>query len=113
MSFLRMEDLDLGGKRVLIREDFNVPIAAGEVASDARILATLATIRLAMAQGADVILMSHLGRPTEGKYEEKFSLAPVAKRLSELLGKEVQLQKDWLLGLLKGKFRVFCLVKEL
>jgi phosphoglycerate kinase len=98
MSFLRMEDLELGGKRVLIREDFNVPIAAGVVTSDARILAALPTIRLAMVQGAAVILMSHLGRPTEGKYEEKFSLAPVAKRLSDLLGKPVRLQKDWLKG---------------
>jgi phosphoglycerate kinase len=98
MSFLRMEDLELGGKRVLIREDFNVPVSAGEVTSDARILAALPTIRLALKQGAAVILMSHLGRPTEGVYEEKYSLAPVAKRLSKLLDQEVSLQKDWLKG---------------
>ena len=86
MSFLRMDELDLTGKRVMIREDFNVPLDAGRVTSDARIQAALPTIRMALDGGAAVILMSHLGRPTEGQYEEKFSLAPVAEHLSGLLG---------------------------
>ena len=84
---LRMADLDLAGKRVLIREDLNVPVANGAVTSDARIRASLPTIRMAMEKGARVILMSHLGRPEEGKFEPEFSLAPVAHTLSELLGR--------------------------
>jgi phosphoglycerate kinase len=98
MSFLRMDELDLAGKRVLIREDFNVPVEAGRVTSDARIQAALPTIRMALDGGAAVILMSHLGRPTEGQYEEKFSLAPVAEHLSGLLGVAVRLEQDWLGG---------------
>jgi len=94
-----MADLDLAGKRVLIREDLNVPVAGGVVTSDARIRAALPTLRLAMAAGAKVFVMSHLGRPQEGLYEEQFSLAPVAKRLGELLGTPVELRKDWLAGL--------------
>jgi phosphoglycerate kinase len=95
---LRMADLDLAGKRVLIREDLNVPVHAGAVSSDARIRAALPTIRAAMEQGARVLLLSHLGRPEEGKCEPEFSLAPVAARLSELLGRPVPLVKDWLGG---------------
>jgi len=98
MSFLRMDELDLTGKRVMIREDFNVPLDAGRVTSDARLKAALPTIRMALGGGAAVILLSHLGRPVEGQYKEEFSLAPVAARLSELLDKPVRLQKDWLDG---------------
>jgi len=94
----RMADLDLAGKRVLIREDLNVPVHAGAVTSDARIRAALPTIRMAMDKGARVLLLSHLGRPVEGKCEPEFSLAPVAARLSELLGRPVPLVKDWLGG---------------
>ena len=86
MSILRMTDLDLRGKRVLIREDLNVPVQDGVVTSDARIRASLPTIQAAREAGARVLVMSHLGRPEEGVYDEEFSLAPVAKRLSELLG---------------------------
>lgn len=98
MAIVRMRDLDLAGKRVLIREDFNVPIAAGEVSSDLRIKAALPTIQLALAQGARVMLMSHLGRPKEGKFSAEDSLAPVARRLSQLLGAEVPLVSQWLGG---------------
>ncbi len=98
MSVIKMTDLDLSGKRVLIRQDLNVPLKDGKVADDTRIRASLATIKLAVDAGAKVMLMSHLGRPTEGEYEEKFSLAPVAEHLSELLGQTVRLAKDWLDG---------------
>jgi phosphoglycerate kinase len=98
MSFLRMDELDLAGKRVMIREDFNVPVEAGRVTSDVRLQAALPTIRLALDGGAAVILLSHLGRPVEGRYEEKFSMAPVAQHLSGLLGVPVRLQKSWLDG---------------
>ena len=90
-----MHELDLSGKRVLIREDLNVPIKEGCVTSDARLLATLPTIRQALKSGAAVMLMSHLGRPKEGLWEDHFSLAPVAHRLTELLGVHVELIKDW------------------
>src|ERR1035438_54792 len=93
-----MTDVDLSGKRVLIREDLNVPISAGVVTSDARIRAALPTIHLALDQKAKVLVMSHLGRPEEGQYNEEFSLAPVAKRLADLLGVPVALQRDWLAG---------------
>ena len=93
---LRMQDLALADKRVLIREDLNVPIKAGAVASDARIRAALPTIRLALDMNARVLILSHLGRPKEGQFEPEFSLAPVAARLSELLGRPVPLIKDWL-----------------
>ena len=96
MNVLRMADQDLRGKRVLIREDLNVPVEAGKVTSDARIRASLPTIKLALDKGAKVFLTSHLGRPEEGVYKEEFSLAPVASRLSELLGTPVPLKKDWL-----------------
>jgi phosphoglycerate kinase len=95
MNVIKMTDLDLKGKRVLIREDLNVPVKNGKVTSDARIRAALPTIELAIKAGAKVMLMSHLGRPTEGEYAEEFSLAPVALHLSTLLGKNVQLVKDW------------------
>jgi phosphoglycerate kinase len=98
MSILRMTDLDLRGKRVLIREDLNVPVQDGVVTSDARIRASLPTIKHARNAGARVLVMSHLGRPEEGVYNEEFSLAPVAKRLGELLGVKIRLQKDWLGG---------------
>jgi phosphoglycerate kinase len=93
-----MTDTDLRNKRVLIREDLNVPVAEGAVTSDARIRAALPTIRYALDQRAKVFILSHLGRPEEGKYGEQFSLAPVAARLSDLLGKPVPLRKDWLDG---------------
>jgi phosphoglycerate kinase len=95
---LRMADLDLRGKRVLVREDLNVPVKNGVVTSDARIRASLPTMRAAQAAGARVLLMSHLGRPEEGVYNEEFSLAPVAGKLSELLGVKVRFEKDWLNG---------------
>lgn len=98
MSVIKMSDLDLAGKRVLIREDLNVPVKDGKVTSDARIRASLPTIKMAAAAGAKVMLMSHLGRPTEGEYAEEFSLAPVAANLSEKLGTEVRLVKDYLDG---------------
>ena len=93
-----MADYDLAGKRVLIREDLNVPIQGGVVTSDARIRAALPTIRHALEQGARVLVMSHLGRPEEGVFSEEASLAPVAKRLAELLGVPVPLKRDWLDG---------------
>jgi phosphoglycerate kinase len=99
MKIRRMADVALAGKRVLIREDLNVPVVNGVVTSDARIRAALPTLRLCLAAGAKVFVMSHLGRPQEGVYDEQFSLAPVAKRLAELLGKPVELRKDWLNGL--------------
>ncbi len=98
MNVLRMSDQDLAGKRVLIRQDLNVPVEGGKVTSDARIRASLPTIKLALDKGAKVFVTSHLGRPEEGVYAEEFSLAPVASRLSELLGKHVPLKKDWLGG---------------
>lgn len=98
MKINKMTDYDLAGKRVLIREDLNVPIHDGAVSSDARIRAALPTIRLALEQRARVLVMSHLGRPDEGKFAEEFSLAPVARRLSELLGVPVPLKRDWLDG---------------
>ena len=91
-----MVDLDLSGKRVLIRQDLNVPVKDGEVTSDIRIQASLPTIQKALAAGASVILISHLGRPTEGEFNEEFSLQPVANRISELLGQPVRLEKNWL-----------------
>ena len=98
MNVLRMSEQDLAGKRVLIRQDLNVPVEGGKVTSDARIRASLPTIKLALDKGARVFVTSHLGRPEEGVYAEEFSLAPVASRLSELLGKHVPLKKDWLGG---------------
>lgn len=98
MPVIRMSDVDLGGRRVLIREDLNVPVADGVVTSDARIRAALPTIEAALEAGAAVMLMSHLGRPAEGQPDEKFSLQPVAERLAKLLGREVPLVSDWIDG---------------
>jgi phosphoglycerate kinase len=98
MKIMKMTSLDLAGKRVLIREDLNVPIKDGEVTSDARIRAALPTIQAALTAKARVMLMSHLGRPEEGKFTEEFSLRPVAKRLTELLGVPAPLRRDWLDG---------------
>jgi phosphoglycerate kinase len=98
MTVVRMSDLDLAGKRVLIREDLNVPVKDGKVSSDARIRAALPTIRAAQAAGAAVMLMSHLGRPKEGQPDDAFSLQPVAERLSALLGCDVPLVRDWIDG---------------
>ena len=98
MSILRMTDLDLAGKRVLIRQDLNVPVADGKVSSDQRITASIPTIKLALEKGAAVMVTSHLGRPKEGAWSETDSLAPVAQRLGELLGFEVPLLRDYLDG---------------
>lgn len=98
MAVIKMTDLDLAGKRVLIREDLNVPLKNGKVTNDARIRASLPTIEHAMKAGAKVLLMSHLGRPTEGEADPQFSLGPVAEYLSDLLGKPVRLVTDWLGG---------------
>ena len=92
---VEMVDLELAGKRVLIREDLNVPIKDGRVTSDTRIRAALPTLQAALDANAAVIVMSHLGRPEEGRYDEAFSLAPVAARLGELLGRDVALIRDW------------------
>jgi phosphoglycerate kinase len=98
MAVIKMSDIDLSGKRVLIREDLNVPVADGKVTSDARIQAALPTIRAALDANAAVMVMSHLGRPTEGTPEAEFSLQPVAEYLSGLLGRDVPLVRDWIDG---------------
>lgn len=98
MSVIKMTDLDLAGKRVLIRADLNVPVKDGKVTSDARIRATMPTIERAVKAGAKVMLMSHLGRPEEGVYSEENSVKPVADHLAKLLGKPVRLIKDYLDG---------------
>ena len=98
MSIQRMIDLDLAGKRVLIRQDLNVPVKNGVVTSDIRIQASVPTIQQALAKGAAVMVMSHLGRPEEGVYDESASLKPVADRLALLLDKPVRLEKDWIDG---------------
>ncbi|WP_151702311.1 phosphoglycerate kinase [Nitrincola alkalilacustris] len=102
MSVLKMTDLDLSGKRVLIREDLNVPVKDGKVTSDARIRAALPTIELALKAGASVMVMSHLGRPVEGEYDDQYSLSPVAEHLSGLLQRPVPLIRNWL----EGNFQV-------
>ena len=99
MSIQNMIDLDLSGKRVLIRQDLNVPVKNGQVTSDIRIQASIPTIEMALAAGAAVMVLSHLGRPIEGEYDNASSLKPVADRLSTLLGKPVRLEKDWLNGI--------------
>ena len=98
MTILRMIDLDLKGKRVLIREDLNVPVKDGRVTSDIRIQASMPTIHHAMEAGAKVMLMSHLGRPDEGVFDDDASMRPVAEHLGKLLGKEVRLIRDYLGG---------------
>ena len=99
MSFLRMNELDLTNKRVLIREDLNVPLAAGEVSNDTRIRAALPTLTRALETASQVIVMSHLGRPSEGvavAEQPEFSLAPVARQLSQLLNREIPLVSGYL-----------------
>ncbi len=96
MAVIKMTDLPLAGKRVLIRQDLNVPVKAGKVTSDKRIRASMPTIDHCIKAGARVMVMSHLGRPTEGEYAEEFSMQPVASHLGELLGKEVRVIKDYL-----------------
>lgn len=95
LNVKKMTDLDLSGKRVLIREDLNVPVKDGVVTSDARIRAALPTIKQAMGAGAKVIVMSHLGRPVEGAFDPQYSMQPVANQLSELLGSEVKIINNW------------------
>jgi len=106
MDVVRMEDLDLAGKRVLVREDLNVPVEDGRVRSDARIRAALPTLRLALEKGAAVMVMSHLGRPVEGEFDVRYSLAPVAEHLAGLLGQPVRLARDWLDGVQVGRGEV-------
>ncbi|MCF6259289.1 MAG: phosphoglycerate kinase [Gammaproteobacteria bacterium] len=96
MSVIKMTDLDLAGKRVLIRQDLNVPIKDGKVTSDKRILASLPTIEHCLKAGAKVMVMSHLGRPTEGEFSEEFSMQPVGEHMMSLLGREVKMVKDWI-----------------
>lgn len=98
MSVIKMTDLDLAGKRVLIRADLNVPVKDGKVTSDARIRASLPTIEAALKQGAKVMITSHLGRPIEGEYNEEFSLKPVVDYLKEKLSSSVRLEKEYLEG---------------
>ena len=99
MAFNRLADLELRGKRVFVRSDLNVPQdEAGAITDDTRIRASVPGIRMALEKGAAVMVTSHLGRPKEGKFEEKDSLAPIARRLAELLGFEVPLVRDWLNG---------------
>src|SRR6267378_4154314 len=98
MPILKMSEVDLRGKRVFMRVDFNVPTQAERVSDDTRIRAALPGIREALGRSARLMLASHLGRPTEGKFDEKESLAPVARHLSGLLGQEVPLRRDWLNG---------------
>lgn len=98
MAFIKMTDLDLKGKRVLIRSDLNVPVKEGKVTSDARITASMATIEHALNAGAKVMVTSHLGRPTEGEWSEEVSLKPIADNIAARLGKPVRLIKDWVQG---------------
>jgi phosphoglycerate kinase len=98
-DLIKITDLDLSGKRVLIREDYNVPIKDGQVEDDTRIRATLPTLEQILESGAKIMILSHLGRPKEGVYDEKFSLAPVAQCLSKLLDKDVPLIKNWIDGI--------------
>ena len=98
MSFIRMTDLDLKGKRVLIRADLNVPVKDGKVTSDARITASMATFEHCLKAGAKVMVMSHLGRPTEGEFKAEDSLQPVADVMSKKLGKKIRVIKDWING---------------
>ncbi|MCF6325216.1 MAG: phosphoglycerate kinase [Gammaproteobacteria bacterium] len=98
MSVIKMIDLDLAGKRVLIRQDLNVPLKDGAVSDDTRIRASLPTIQKALEEGAKVMIMSHLGRPTEGEYADEYSLAAVAAHMADLLGKKVKLVKEYLNG---------------
>lgn len=105
-EFVRISDIDLRGKKVLIREDYNVPVRDGKVEDDTRIRATLPTLNKILAAGGRIIILSHLGRPREGVYDEKFSLAPVAVTLSALLGKNVPLIKNWVHGVDLGTHEI-------
>src|SRR5919205_197253 len=98
MKFRRMAEVDLRGKRVFIRADLNVPIEDGRISDDTRIRASVPAIRQALDAGDAVMVTSHLGRPTEGELKPEDSLAPVARRLAELLGREVPLRQDWVAG---------------
>src|SRR5438874_5095321 len=98
MKFKRMAEVDLRGKRVFIRADLNVPIEDGRISDDTRIRASVPGIKQALERGAAVMVTSHLGRPKEGELKPEDSLAPVAARLSELLGRDVPLLKDWVNG---------------
>ena len=109
MTLMLMTDLDLAGRRVLIREDLNVPIKNNNISSDVRLKAALPTIRLALKAGAQVTIMSHLGRPTEGEFNRQFSLSPIAKYLSELLNEHVEFVSDWQSTSLKTKSRLVML----
>lgn len=109
MSILKMSDINLRGKRVLIREDLNVPLKNGEITSGIRIEAAIPTIKLALKAGAKVMLMSHLGRPEEGAFDPQYSLAPIAKRLSELLGMDVPLIQHWTGGVSMAKHNIVLL----
>ncbi len=102
MAIIKMSDLDLAGKRVLIREDLNVPVKDGVVTSDARLRASLPTIKLALEKGAAVMVMSHLGRPTEGEYDAAFSMQPVVDYLTRALDCPVRLETDYLDGVQAG-----------
>src|SRR3989339_698950 len=106
MTILRMTDLNLTNKRVMIREDLNVPMKDGVITNQERILRSLPTIQLALKKQARVIILSHLGRPNEGEYAAEFSMAPIAKSLSQLLGQEVKLEKNWLNGSNDGGINV-------
>ncbi len=109
MTMLKMSDLDLKGKYVLIREDLNVPLKHNVITSDIRIKAVIPTINAALKAGAKVMIMSHLGRPKEGSYDEQYSLAPIAARLSELLQREVPLIQNWLKNVNMGDHDVVLL----
>src|SRR5690606_1618350 len=99
MKFKRLTDVDVRGQRVFIRSDLNVPLSdGGEITDDTRIRASVPAIRYCLDNGAAVMVTSHLGRPQEGKLTDKDSLAPVARRLGELLGRPVRLEKDWVDG---------------
>ena len=98
MTIVRMSELDLSGKRVLIRQDLNVPIDDGKITSDLRIQASLPTLRMALEQNAAVMVTSHLGRPQEGEWSKENSLQPVAARIADLLGRDVPLIRDWVDG---------------
>ena len=99
MSVIRMSDLDLNGKRALIREDLNVPVKNGKVTSDARLKAAIPTIELALKQGAKVMVMSHLGRPEEGVFDQESSMQPVVDYLAQVLSAPVRLASDYLAGI--------------
>src|SRR5579885_2720455 len=109
MSIIKMSDLKLKDKGVLIREDLNVPLKNGEITSDLRIRAALPTLKLALKAGAKVMVMSHLGRPDEGAFDPQYSLAPIAARLSQLLEMEVPFVQHWVNGFSMGNHQIVLL----